>query len=176
MPTWNEIAEQLGHDSSKSAAWNRWKFWTDLGVDVGPEPSMDGPKTGTPEADEEIRRIDASDAPSPSTPPVEGESEGEEVPLFAKVERGVAKWSSPANFVHARSGECYNFDKFQIVSYEQKGARKLMQIDVSAVGELDLRNLYVTEGELRDRYTGKALVFRRRSGDGLRLDTTFEVM
>jgi len=169
MPTWNQIAEQLGHDPDKSAAWNRWRFWTNLGVDVGPEPPMDGPKTGTPEADEEIRAIDASDAP-----PVQVESEAaapevEDLPLYARIVRGVAEWSSPETF------RDHELDRFEIVLYREKGAAKKMTLQVRNTGRLDIRNFGVTEAELRDRYAGTALVFRRRAGRSVRLDTTFTV-
>jgi len=103
--------------------------------------------------------------------------EAEDLPVFARVEGWTAKWSSPLTFEHARTGEVYPLNQFQLVLYRQKGREKVMEVDVSNAGEMDIANLDpdLNPGQLTDRYAGVALVFRRRSENGLRLDMTFEV-
>jgi len=171
-PSWDQLQKDLGHEPEASAEWNRWKFWKgiaeraectmeDLGVSSVEPPKYDGPKTGTPEAEQRMAEL------SKEAPVIAARAHAETLPLFAKVERGVAKWSSPTRH---RSWE---LDKFQLVLYRGKGSVKDMQVEVANTGEVDLRNFNTSEGELRDRYAGTALVFRRRSGRGVRLDTTF---
>jgi len=104
--------------------------------------------------------------------------EAQDLPVFAVVDGWTARWSSPLTFEHARTGEVYDLNDFQLVLYKQKGRQKIMQVAVGNTGEMDIGSLHpdLNPGVLTDRYAGMALVFRRRSGDGLRLDTPFGVM